>query len=88
MIRASELREKEIINQADGSRLGLISDIEIDLEEAKLKAIMMPKSGGIMSLFTKSNDIIIEWRDIVRIGKEVILVNIKTDNYGEVNQYK
>lgn len=83
MIKASELREKEIINVVDGSKLGLISDIEIDLAEAKIKAILMPKPGGIMSLFTKSSDIIIEWKDIVRIGREVILVNLNTSQYKE-----
>lgn len=88
MIRASELREKEIINQVDGSRLGLISDVEIDLEQAKIKAIIMPKPGGIMSFFSKSNNIVIEWEDIVRIGREVILVNIKTEQYKEIDNYR
>ncbi|MBS4540076.1 YlmC/YmxH family sporulation protein [Clostridium sp. D2Q-11] len=81
MIKASELREKEIVNVVDGSKLGLISDIEIDLAEAKIKAIIMPKPGGIMSFFSKSNNIIIEWKDIVRIGREVILVNINSEEY-------
>lgn len=83
MIKASELREKEIINVVDGSKLGMISDIEIDLEEAKIKAIIMPKPGGIMSFFSKANNIIIEWKDIVRIGREVVLVNINTSEYKE-----
>jgi len=86
MIKASELTEKEIINVVDGSKLGMINDIEIDLENAKIKAIIMPKAGGIMSLFTKYNNVVIDWEDIVRIGNEVILVNIDSQKYKDLNE--
>lgn len=87
MIKASELTEKEIINVIDGTKLGIISDIEIDLEKAKIKAIIIPRAGGIMSLFTKANNIVIDWEDIVRIGSEVILVNIDSNKYKDENNF-
>ncbi|MGO1368303.1 MAG: YlmC/YmxH family sporulation protein [Senegalia sp. (in: firmicutes)] len=87
MIKASELTEKEIINVVDGTKLGMISDIEINLEKAKIKAIIMPRTGGIMSIFTKSNNIAIDWNDIVRIGNEVILVNLDSTKYKDENFY-
>lgn len=81
MIKTSDLREKEVINVRDGSKLGLITDIEVDLENSRVKAIIMPGPGRILGLFGRNNDVIIEWKDIRRIGKDTILVDLNIDNY-------
>ncbi|AFS78322.1 putative sporulation protein YlmC/YmxH [Gottschalkia acidurici 9a] len=76
MIKASDLREKEVINIRDGTRLGLIEDVEVNLEKGIIEAIIVPGSGSIFSLFSKSRDYIIGWRNITRIGSDVILVDL------------
>lgn len=38
----SEIRCKEVINVADGCRLGYAEDFEIDLQDGKLIALMIP----------------------------------------------
>ncbi|RKD34310.1 YlmC/YmxH family sporulation protein [Thermohalobacter berrensis] len=76
MVKTSELKEKEVINIRDGSRLGLISDIEIDLKRGEIKAIVVPGHGNLFSLFNRRGDYIIEWRNIKKIGKDVILVDL------------
>ena len=36
MIKASDLREKEVINITDGTRLGLIEDVEVNLDKGRI----------------------------------------------------
>lgn len=76
MVKLSEMREKEVINIRDGARIGLIYDFEIDLENGKVLAVVIPGSGRILGIFGKNNDLIIEWKNIVRIGTDAILVDI------------
>ncbi len=79
MINLSEMKEKEVINIRDGSRLGMIYDFEMDLKKGEVTAIIIPGPGKIMGIFGKNNDIIINWRKIVKIGEDIILVDLKVD---------
>ena len=81
MVKTSDLREKEVINVRDGTRLGLISDIEVNLEKGIVEAIVIPGPGKILGIFGKNQDYVIKWKNIVRIGSDVILVdfNFQTD---------
>jgi YlmC/YmxH family sporulation protein len=75
MYRAGELRQKEVINIQDASRLGYVSDVEVSLDKGEIEAIVVP---GKMKLFRfgKNDDLVILWSDIKMIGEEVILVDI------------
>jgi YlmC/YmxH family sporulation protein len=77
MIKTSDLVEKEVITLRDGRNLGPISDIEVDLEQGVVEAIIVPGPGKFLGIFARENDIVIPWRDIVNIGIDVILVNLK-----------
>lgn len=74
LVRASELRSREVININDGRKLGNIIDVDIDLESGKLRAIILPGPRGMLSLFSRSDDVVIPWDRIKRIGQDVILV--------------
>lgn len=78
LIKISDMRDREIINIVDGRRLGPIKDIELDLEKGRIKAIVLPgMSGGrILGLFGRSDDLVVPWEKIVRIGVDVILVEV------------
>jgi YlmC/YmxH family sporulation protein len=73
MIRLSELQLKEVIIIDDGSRLGHISDLEIDTDIGRIVGIviMMKEKKGI---FDKPEELVIHWSQIIRIGSDVILV--------------
>lgn len=74
MVKLSELQMKEVIIVDDGSRIGHISDLEIDADRGKILAIVImlkEKKGG---LFGKPDELLIHWEQIVRIGSDVILV--------------
>ena len=70
----SDLKVKEVVNVLDGKRLGMITDIEIDIESGKLTGIVVPGGGKFLGLFGRSDDIVIPWDKINKIGLDVILV--------------
>lgn len=74
MIRVSEINSKNIVNAADGRILGHICDLEIDPDDGKIRSILLP--GAIkQSFFRKKELITIPWREIKKIGFDVILVD-------------
>ncbi len=75
MIKASDLTEKEVVNITDGKRIGMIADMEVDLQKGKINAIIIPDSGRLRGLFSKELEFEIRWNQI--IGEDVILVEIK-----------
>ncbi len=75
MVRSSELRQMEVVNVTDGKRLGMITDLEIDLKQGKVTSIVVPVSGSFLSLILKEKVIVIPWDKIVTIGEDVVLVN-------------
>lgn len=77
MVTTSELRNKEVINIVDGKRLGLINDVEIDVTTGRLLAVTVPGEGGLFRFLGGRNDLIIAWEEIVKIGIDVILVEVK-----------
>ena len=69
----SELRAKEVVNTQDGKKLGKVCDIALCYPENKWVGIIVP--GGRGFSFKKS-ELFIDLRHIVKIGEDVILVNI------------
>lgn len=77
MVKISDLRAREIINVVDGRRLGLIKDIDIDLEQGRITSIILPgASGKFLGFLGREEEIIVPWEKIVKIGADVILVEI------------
>lgn len=67
------LRSKEVINIADGRRLGYACDLELDIECGKICALILPSQGR---LFSKGHphEKRIPWSAVSRIGDDFILV--------------
>ncbi|WP_264752872.1 YlmC/YmxH family sporulation protein [Bacillus sp. ZJS3] len=80
MIRISELQMKDIINVSDGKRLGNIGDIEIDMDTGKIESIIIAKQTRTLGIFGKDIEIVIHWKEIVKIGEDVILVRVNPVN--------
>jgi YlmC/YmxH family sporulation protein len=83
LTKTSELREREVVNVLDGRRLGLASDLEIEAETGRIIAIVVPGPGKFLWLFGKSEDFVIPWEKIIKIGVDVILV--ESQSYVEEN---
>lgn len=80
VIRISELQMKDIINVSDGKRLGNIGDIEIDMNTGKIESIIISKQTRMLGIFGKDIEIVIPWKEIVKIGEDVILVRVSSVN--------
>lgn len=78
MVRVSDLRQRDVINVSDGRRLGMIKDFDLNLEEGFIKSIMLPGPGRLLGLFGRNDDLEIPWEKIIKVGVDVILVDIKS----------
>lgn len=74
--RLADLRCKEVINVADGCRLGFVCDVEIDIVTGRVAAIIVPGPCRILGLFGRDDDYIIPWECIRRIGEDMILIEV------------
>jgi len=77
MTKSSDFRQKEVININDGKRLGVIIDMEFNLCEGRITAIVVPGTTKWLGFLKGGNDIVIPWEKIKKIGDDVILVDIK-----------
>lgn len=75
MFRATQLRQKEVINISTGMRLGYVSDVEINFDTGKVEAIIVPGPSRFFGLFGHDKEHIIFWESIVKVGDDIILVN-------------
>jgi len=71
-----DLRAKEVINVCDGKRLGNVIDIIIDCRHARVCGIVVPFDKGFLNIFKGNQDIFIPWNKIVKIGRDVVLVEL------------
>lgn len=73
----NELKKRDVINLVDGRCLGRITNLKLLFPEGKLVGISVPgkKICKILSFFDKS-EIYIPERNIIKIGGDVILVDL------------
>ena len=74
-----ELREKEVVNMADGRRLGRIVDLLFTCS-GRVIGIIVPGSKRLLKNLTAGDAIFIPWRNICKIGTDVILVELCCQN--------
>ncbi len=71
-----ELRGKEVINVCDGRRFGCIIDLVFETRCARITGIVVPSTRNFFNFFKNNTDIFIPYNKIVKIGRDVILVEI------------
>ncbi|MBS1348565.1 MAG: YlmC/YmxH family sporulation protein [Firmicutes bacterium] len=74
MFLISELRRKDVINEIDGKKLGYVYDIEIDINSGAIDAVIIPGESRFLGFFVRSEETIIPWDKIKKIGLDVILI--------------
>lgn len=76
-MRASELQAKDVVSVSDGRKLGSVGDLEIDPESGLIRAMIIPPSGRFFGLFASGEEVVIPWTNIVKIGADVVLVDLR-----------
>ena len=75
----TELKQKDVVNICDGRRIGKPMDLVLN-ECAAVEALIVPVAGGILGLLKQDRDgCLVPWNRILRIGDDVILVEIHED---------
>ena len=69
--KTDDFREKEVISITDGRRLGYVTEIEFDVCDGRITAIVVGVSCG----FGKGEECYIPWEKIQKIGEDIILVD-------------
>ncbi|MBP3964262.1 MULTISPECIES: YlmC/YmxH family sporulation protein [Paenibacillus] len=75
-MKISDFQTKDVINIVDGRKLGQVSDLELDLRQGRIDSIVVPNYSRFFGLFGGGTDVVIPWRNIVKIGTDVVLVRI------------
>ena len=70
--RIVDLRHKQVVNVKDGTCLGCVDDMEIDMATAKLVSIIIYGRLKWFGLLGRCDDICIKWEDIQVIGEDTI----------------
>jgi YlmC/YmxH family sporulation protein len=76
MMYISEFQTKDVVNVSDGKKLGNIWDYDINVTTGKIQAIIISGQGKMLGFFGRDEEIVIPWRNIVKIGEDVILVRM------------
>jgi len=74
-----DLRQKEVINTKDGTRYGFVSDLEINMQEGKITAIIVPGPGRVLGVFGRDHEFRIPWDKVHKFGDDIILVDCVTE---------
>ena len=76
MLRACDLKQREVINTVNAERLGYVYDVDIDFETGRIRSLIIPKKKGIFGGIFGRCDYVIPWESIVAVGSEIVLVKI------------
>jgi len=79
MVKISEFQTKDVVNVANGKKLGNIGDIDINLQTGQIESLIILGAGKVLGLFGREEETIIPWRNIVKIGADVILVRLNEE---------
>ncbi len=68
------MRSKEVIDVRTGDKLGYIGDVEMNLENSGIIALIIYGRERLFGLLGREEDIIIPCSEIEVIGREVLLI--------------
>lgn len=75
MFKVSDLNKRDIVNIVDGSKLGPVKDIHIDVEKGTIEAIILQGSRRFW-LFSSRKDFIVPWGAVKKLGKDAVLIEV------------
>jgi len=74
-MKLSELQDKDIVNINDGKKIGKIVDAKIN-NEGFIEYLVVDERRNIRNILSSNSDINISFKQIKRIGSDVILVEL------------
>ena len=77
-LRLTDLHYREVINAANGERLGYVSDVMIDGSSGRITALVVPGPAKLFGLLGREEDYVLPWANISRLGEDIILIDSAT----------
>lgn len=74
-MKLSELQNKYVISVNDGKNIGSIIDVNIDAANGRILSLVIEPNKNFFSFSNRGLETEIFWKDIAKIGEDVILVN-------------
>lgn len=72
--RVNDLRNKEVINVKDGTKLGYVDDVDVNTCTAEVLSLVVYGRAKCFGLLGREEDIVIRWSEIEVIGEDTVLV--------------
>ena len=79
-INFTQLQCKEVICLCDGKRLGYVSDVQVEVPDGRVCAIVVPGPCRFLGLFGRQCDFHIPWNCIRKVGPDIVLVDVRPDD--------
>ena len=79
MCCVESLSRKDVINIKDGCRLGCVCDVDIDVCDGKVLALVIFGRTKFFGIFGREDDLVIPWDNIKKIGEDIILVDCEPE---------
>ena len=79
-IKFTDLQCKEVICISNGQRLGFVTDVQIEIPEGQVCAIVVPCPSRFLGITGRRDDYIIPWNCIKKIGPDIVLVDTKPND--------
>jgi len=76
LFKVSELNRRDIINVVDGSKLGPVKDIQINLEKGTVESPGFCKDRAGSGFFRPVKDVLVPWEAVKKFGKDAVLVEL------------
>jgi sporulation protein, ylmC/ymxH family len=76
-VRLSDLQNKDIVNTIDGRNVGNIIDVKIDQINGAILSLVVEPNKKMISFMNRGVEEEISWKNIERIGEDVILVRLE-----------
>lgn len=76
-MRLSDLQNKDIVNTIDGRNVGNIIDVKIDQINGVILSLVVEPNKRMISFMNRGVEEEISWKNIERIGEDVILVRLE-----------
>ena len=76
-MRLSDLQNKDIVNTMDGRNVGNIIDVKIDQLTGDIVSLVVEPNKKMLSFMNRGVEEEISWKNIERIGEDVILVRLE-----------
>ena len=77
IVRLSDLQNKDIVNTMDGRNVGNIIDVKIDQISGAIVSLVVEPNKKMLSFMNRGVEEEISWKNIERIGEDVILVRLE-----------